>query len=499
MDRGEQRLKRARRRVHRDHRTRQEVGAVTGEDVRAEDLAAAVVEHELDPSATVAERARLAALADVVAAHLHLVAAGERLLLGQPDAGELGAGEDRARNHPVVGPQRGAVEHVRDRDRRLVGGDVREHPAADRVSDRVHVRQGRAQLLVDLDPGRAAFDSHLLESEPIDDGGAADAEQEPVARDALAAAGEDDAGTPAVELDPGVRENANPLLLQVAAQKLGQLGLVDAREPRAALDDRHFGAKAAVDLRELERDRAGAETDEMARKLACPEEVVARREGGAMESWDVGDVRPGATRNQRLSELNGLAAALKRVLVDEARLAAEQAHVVARDLALVEGDPLVDHPLDACHDGAEVDFDSTESDAELLGGAAVGGNLGGPDQSLRGNAPTRDSGAADEATLEQRNAHAARARPGQRPSHPCRPRSRQRRGAAPLTLAPTSLSASCDEVRPPPAHNGDRKSTRLNSSHVAISYAVCCLKKKKKTILTFFFLKKKQNKNKIKK
>src|SRR5437870_12300919 len=29
----------------------------------------------------------------------------------------------------------------------------------------------------------------------------------------------------------------------------------------------------------------------------------------------------------------------------------------------------------------------------------------------------------------------------------------------------------------------DRKSTRLNSSHVAISYAVFCLKKKKQTIL----------------
>ena len=28
--------------------------------------------------------------------------------------------------------------------------------------------------------------------------------------------------------------------------------------------------------------------------------------------------------------------------------------------------------------------------------------------------------------------------------------------------------------------NGDRKSTRLNSSHVRISYAVFCLKKKKK-------------------
>src|SRR5690625_6456287 len=31
--------------------------------------------------------------------------------------------------------------------------------------------------------------------------------------------------------------------------------------------------------------------------------------------------------------------------------------------------------------------------------------------------------------------------------------------------------------------NRDRKSTRLNSSHVAISYAVFCLKKKKKKII----------------
>src|SRR2546426_8508739 len=31
------------------------------------------------------------------------------------------------------------------------------------------------------------------------------------------------------------------------------------------------------------------------------------------------------------------------------------------------------------------------------------------------------------------------------------------------------------------AHPADRKSTRLNSSHLVISYAVFCLKKKKKT------------------
>src|SRR2546427_7923034 len=33
-------------------------------------------------------------------------------------------------------------------------------------------------------------------------------------------------------------------------------------------------------------------------------------------------------------------------------------------------------------------------------------------------------------------------------------------------------------------HNSDRKSTRLNSSHSQISYAVFCLKKKKKQIDT---------------
>src|SRR5256885_11306387 len=33
---------------------------------------------------------------------------------------------------------------------------------------------------------------------------------------------------------------------------------------------------------------------------------------------------------------------------------------------------------------------------------------------------------------------------------------------------------------------GDRKSTRLNSSHLVISYAVFCLKKKKKMIVTSY-------------
>src|SRR5256885_11321511 len=41
--------------------------------------------------------------------------------------------------------------------------------------------------------------------------------------------------------------------------------------------------------------------------------------------------------------------------------------------------------------------------------------------------------------------------------------------------SPLSFRASEERLRP----QGDRKSTRLNSSHLVISYAVFCLKKKK--------------------
>src|SRR5947209_18358554 len=43
------------------------------------------------------------------------------------------------------------------------------------------------------------------------------------------------------------------------------------------------------------------------------------------------------------------------------------------------------------------------------------------------------------------------------------------------------LEAALDDPQRHRSHAGDRKSTRLNSSHANISYAVFCLKKKKNT------------------
>src|SRR4051794_41608276 len=54
-------------------------------------------------------------------------------------------------------------------------------------------------------------------------------------------------------------------------------------------------------------------------------------------------------------------------------------------------------------------------------------------------------------------------------------------GAANLIPGPSSTEVAMHVGRAGTGDEVDRKSTRLNSSHPSISYAVFCLKKKKKT------------------
>src|SRR5215475_15576609 len=68
-----------------------------------------------------------------------------------------------------------------------------------------------------------------------------------------------------------------------------------------------------------------------------------------------------------------------------------------------------------------------------------------------------------------------------------------KRSALALGLAVTAAAWLINRA-PVPAE--DRKSTRLNSSHVKISYAVFCLKKKKRHILSHTIKKKKKKKKK---
>src|SRR5205807_9673290 len=52
--------------------------------------------------------------------------------------------------------------------------------------------------------------------------------------------------------------------------------------------------------------------------------------------------------------------------------------------------------------------------------------------------------------------------------------------ALPIHLAASDPANPYGTILPWPREEADRKSTRLNSSHLVISYAVFCLKKKKK-------------------
>src|SRR2546430_3859345 len=68
----------------------------------------------------------------------------------------------------------------------------------------------------------------------------------------------------------------------------------------------------------------------------------------------------------------------------------------------------------------------------------------------------------------------------------------RRTGVAPgepaLALAPAVAAQRALRLRGLQGYAGDRKSTRLNSSHSQISYAVFCLKKKKSTITSHYHI-----------
>src|SRR5690606_40452096 len=61
---------------------------------------------------------------------------------------------------------------------------------------------------------------------------------------------------------------------------------------------------------------------------------------------------------------------------------------------------------------------------------------------------------------------------------PDRPPTKQERPPGASSSRWTPYRYPRPHIPPPPNHQADRKSTRLNSSHVKISYAVFCLKKK---------------------
>src|SRR6266498_5592299 len=132
---------------------------------------------------------------------------------------------------------------------------------------------------------------------------------------------------------------------------------------------------------------------------------------------------------------------------------------------------------DVADTGAAAGTDRRPARCRLRGAAAVSGAVrhAAADERARGRlARLRDRPAL---LLVPRGDPGGRARPHGAPPDPADRRGRRRDG--PGRPRPRLDRHRAD--RAPGRRRLDRKSTRLNSSHVRISYAVFCLKKKKKT------------------
>src|SRR5437870_244816 len=151
--------------------------------------------------------------------------------------------------------------------------------------------------------------------------------------------------------------------------------------------------------------------------------------------------------------------------------------------------PMLCQPGEAAKVGEEDDDLLLAAAVRVAGRAAVGGGgRGGQERRDReiGGRPQL-TGQADVARHAEAAQHAA-LRLGGRRLGPCRMDAHAACRAAPAAAADRGVRnarvAADLEHGEPDGHDdatADRKSTRLNSSHVAISYAVFCLKKKKKT------------------
>ena len=140
-------------------------------------------------------------------------------------------------------------------------------------------------------------------------------------------------------------------------------------------------------------------------------QVVAVDGRDGVGAGDVERPRTRARGDQRVAEADAQVAGLDLVRPHEPGREADEIDPALREEALVVLRSLVDDPPDARHHRGEVDLGAGHADAELLGPVRdVVGDLGGPDQGLGGDAPPRDSGAADRARVEQHDPRTAPAR-----------------------------------------------------------------------------------------
>ncbi len=410
--------------IHRNHIALDQFGHFGADHVRAEQLAGFLVEDHLDQTLVFAERNRLAVADERETADTDFVTAFLGLRFGQADGRDLRLAISAARDQVLLHRMRMQALDRLDTDHAFMLRLVRQHRRACNVADGIDAGHIGLAMTVDHHTAAVGLDAELLQPEALDVADHADGGDHPLDLDGLRLAlAIVERRHHAVGLflklgHLGAAEDLDALLLERLAGERRDLGVLDRQHLRQHLDHRHLRTHGAVERRELDADRAGADHQQRLRHLLRhhrleigPDQLLVRlkaREHPRPRAGGQDDV------------LGLIAAGAKRPLrrLDTGHLHRELAGGIDHSLAPDHGDLVLLHQeadavihalgdaARALHHGLGIVGDVVGRQPVVLGMLHVMVDFRGAQQRLGGNAAPVQADAAEMLLLDDRGLEA---------------------------------------------------------------------------------------------
>src|SRR5712671_1207863 len=256
--------------IHRDDESLNQFGDFGADEMRAEQLAGLVVEDHLGHALILAERHRLAVADERKTTDADIELFVLRGLFGEADGGHLRMAIGAARDHPLVHRMRMQALDRLDADHSFMLSLVGEHGGTGDVADRVDAGHVGPAELVDDDAAALGLYAELLQTDALDIADHTHGRDHAVDRDRFGLAARFDGCRDAVSLPVELRYfgagyDLHAPLFERVAREGGNLGVLDRQDLRQHFDDGHFRAHGAVERRELDADRAGADDQQRLR------------------------------------------------------------------------------------------------------------------------------------------------------------------------------------------------------------------------------------------
>ena len=268
--------------------------AAGAEDRRAQDLLALGVDDDLHEALRLALLDRSLHLRHGALADEDLLAGRLRRGLRHPGPAERRLDEERVGLDAVGHPPGVVVQEIRGHDLEVVVGRVRERAPPIAVAERPDALDVRAELVVDDDVApRVRFHAGAVQPQIVRVGDPADGEEQmravDLGRALLAVDARPHARRTLLESDAlRVRAHRDPLVLEDAPDRLGDVLVLAPDQPRRHLDHRDLASEPPIHLGELEADVAAADDDEVRRHEVDVHDRGVRPERDRIQAFDGG-------------------------------------------------------------------------------------------------------------------------------------------------------------------------------------------------------------------